>query len=511
MDAVIAMCTFCEIHGPRIIFSTQTYRTFDEKDTNKKLGFYGSKEIMLQSQRNKHVSSTDDNRHECDGCGSLGNVKYLSNEHESRTSFVSARQPLTDDIANLLGHACIRSLSCELHLGKDGVCYFGDEHRGHVLSYAFTLKDAQARGIKRSCSFIVFMKDKQFLLNMWPFFVDNLKQVIRELQDLAERKYNADEAENPQRAARLSSANGGLSANREAARGMPRGLCEITNEKHVFVRIHMWFVWILSAGARHLVEICSISNDLTESTIAYHYLARDFHEKMSRTAENSTSAFLVGYQDFKESPEFKEISNNKFVTLILREINSRLTKEHFRQLLFASLTGIQVLVRGPNREMQEALYALSSLVPKTCRRIKIYPTDYTDVNDCNFLGVDPSVAVPVSCSNVCRLDIISEEHRQTSEARSHVVKWTGSLPIKLPTILIKLEKYINNDKLEDSVLKAQFIALQEEWANIAKIVHTMRGCGYRNNLNELIISLGAGLHDRILLDSWSLGLPSNPA
>lgn len=102
------MCTFCEIHGPRIIFSTQTYRTFNEKDTNKKLGFYGPKEIMLQGQRNKHVSSTDDNRHECDGCGSLGNVKYLSNEHESRTSFVSARQPLTDDIANLLGHACIR-------------------------------------------------------------------------------------------------------------------------------------------------------------------------------------------------------------------------------------------------------------------------------------------------------------------------------------------------------------------------------------------------------------------
>lgn len=38
-----------------------------------------------------------------------------------------------------------RSLSCEVHLGKEGVCYFGDEHRGHVLSHAFTLKDAQVR------------------------------------------------------------------------------------------------------------------------------------------------------------------------------------------------------------------------------------------------------------------------------------------------------------------------------------------------------------------------------
>lgn len=37
----------------------------------------------------------------------------------------------------------LRSLSCELHFGKDGICYFGDESRGHVLSHAFTLKDTQ--------------------------------------------------------------------------------------------------------------------------------------------------------------------------------------------------------------------------------------------------------------------------------------------------------------------------------------------------------------------------------
>lgn len=30
-----------------------------------------------------------------------------------------------------------------MHPGKEGVCYFGDEYRGHVLSHTFTLKDAQ--------------------------------------------------------------------------------------------------------------------------------------------------------------------------------------------------------------------------------------------------------------------------------------------------------------------------------------------------------------------------------
>ena len=71
---------------------------------------------------------------------------------------------------------------------------------------------------------------------MWPFLVDNLREVIRELQVYAEIKYNADEAENPQRSSRLATVNAGPMANRNASKGSPRGLCEITNEKHVFIR-----------------------------------------------------------------------------------------------------------------------------------------------------------------------------------------------------------------------------------------------------------------------------------
>lgn len=88
----------------------------------------------------------------------------------------------------------------------------------------------QARGLRRWCSFIVFMRDKQFLLNMWPFLVDNLKELIRELQDFAEKKYNDEEAECPQRVVRLA-AGSQSNSNKQA-----RSLSEITNEKHIFVR-----------------------------------------------------------------------------------------------------------------------------------------------------------------------------------------------------------------------------------------------------------------------------------
>lgn len=86
------------------------------------------------------------------------------------------------------------------------------------------------------------------------------------------------------------------------------------------------------------------------------------------------------------SPEFVEISK-KSSTLILRQLSSCLSKHAFRQLLYASLTGIQVLVRGPKLERLEALYALSHLVPRACRRVHVTASEYTENEECNnFLG-----------------------------------------------------------------------------------------------------------------------------
>lgn len=137
MNAVIALCIFCETHGPKIVFTTQGCRNYENHSTEE-LKFYGHKEVLKNTQ-----VTTEENRQQCEGCQSIGNMKYLSNEHETRTSFISAQRSLTQDVWNLLKHACIRSLSCEVHPGKEGVCYFGDEYRGHVLSHTFTLKDAQ--------------------------------------------------------------------------------------------------------------------------------------------------------------------------------------------------------------------------------------------------------------------------------------------------------------------------------------------------------------------------------
>ena len=87
-----------------------------------------------------------------------------------------------------------------------------------------------------------------------------------------------------------------------------------------------------------------------------------------------------------EVPEFDEVSNTS-PTSVLRSLRKALGREQFRQILFAVLTGIQVLVRGPKAPTLESLYSLCSLVPRACRRVKTQAVQYLDSNICNFIGM----------------------------------------------------------------------------------------------------------------------------
>lgn len=116
---------------------------------------------------------------------------------------------------------------------------------------------------------------------MWPFIVENLSEIIRELQDFAEKKYNEEEAQCSQRVVRLTLNNYIKPGSQTNANTQPRAFTEIIDEEYVYIRlnkilfqsdnlynmyviiyffrIHMWFVWILSVGASHFVETLPLS------------------------------------------------------------------------------------------------------------------------------------------------------------------------------------------------------------------------------------------------------------
>lgn len=92
MNAIIALCHFCESHGPSANFCTQTLR---------------------DTKINELVFNFD--LLNCAACNSIGNsTGMLSKDVESSANFLSSQFCVIPDTINLVKQACVRSLSCEV-------------------------------------------------------------------------------------------------------------------------------------------------------------------------------------------------------------------------------------------------------------------------------------------------------------------------------------------------------------------------------------------------------------
>jgi len=95
MNAIVALCHFCESHGPSSVFCTQTLR-----DTK-------IDEIPV---------TLDLINDSCQACNSIGNkLGFLSRAPDSNANFLSTQIPVLPDVALLVKQAAVRSLSCEVN------------------------------------------------------------------------------------------------------------------------------------------------------------------------------------------------------------------------------------------------------------------------------------------------------------------------------------------------------------------------------------------------------------
>lgn len=94
MNAIVALCHFCEAHGPCPIFCTHTLR---------------------DTRIDKLINNNDTVEIECPGCNSIGkSVGMLSQDSESNANFLSTQAVVITDTAPLVKQAAVRSLSCEV-------------------------------------------------------------------------------------------------------------------------------------------------------------------------------------------------------------------------------------------------------------------------------------------------------------------------------------------------------------------------------------------------------------
>lgn len=110
MNAVIALCHFCEAHGPCPIFCTHTLRDL---------------------KVNEIVNNADVSNENCPGCSSIGkSAVMLSEDTESNANFLSTQTSILTDVVPLVKQAAVRSLSCEVF---DRSSY----NNNHILNHPF--------------------------------------------------------------------------------------------------------------------------------------------------------------------------------------------------------------------------------------------------------------------------------------------------------------------------------------------------------------------------------------
>ena len=98
MNAVISLCHFCEQHGPRIVYTTQSVRrNHDEPSPSDERRFYGNYDNLLAGIDTMQTT-VDDRR--CEACTSSESLYpcHLSNDHLAKTSYIGSQWPYSHQV-----------------------------------------------------------------------------------------------------------------------------------------------------------------------------------------------------------------------------------------------------------------------------------------------------------------------------------------------------------------------------------------------------------------------------
>ena len=533
MNAVIAICHFCELHGPSILFCTQAFHCTNHNPEEVLNGAQASlascgnfnHSSLVMGLRAKSPSRFNSDNHDdkqndneapaktsprsntsrpttCEACTSLqqGEPGLLSIDRESHISYMSRQNPEDQELYSILRHACVKSLSCEVCPGREGPIMFGDEASGYVFSHTFFLKDSQSRGFQRWYSIICVMMDRVYLVNSWPFLLSNFKAIIDELQSKAGTTFKAEKAEMPlvdQRihmSANLSLLNPNQFRRTRGGNQNYRSLYDLVNDRLIFQYLHKYFSWILKASGQRYCE------KFVEGPPADDYS-------------------LVEYKITNE-----ETGDVGPVVTSNRHLSKLVSQESFRLIAYHVVIGDQLIIRGKNsKTVASCLDVLKDLLPVGCCRAISYSEQYQDSWKCNFLGLPENVEIPahILSSNLYVLidivdrtententDATKQEHSELQSFDSVSFKVKGSPYGCLPGYLVSVLRTLEDEDFVDSVFKIMLSSLKGEWMNKVKVMFKFSKTGLRTSeeKDKLLVVLNAKPEDEILLKFWMTSL-----
>jgi folliculin len=317
------------------------------------------------------------------------------------------------------------------------------------------------------------MKDKFFLLNVQPFLANNIKDIAKQIQENAQKIYDCEQKQFPQRAERLNSG--------KVSNSLPRSLKELTGESNIFAHLHALFSWVLFAGSRYYSEVlllgtCAIPATLKSIEGDFAFIHIDKEEFLMR--------------NFPSSSEEQDALSYQYNLRALRSLCE--TSTSFNQILYCSLTGIQIVIRGPIQRSTEFTKYFKNFLPSALHRFIVESNKYLPSNKCKILSLPPDAAI--TQNNICRIELMNES--------KPLIKCTLDLPQKLPVLMVKL-LHAMDEKMFTSVILDKFIkALIEDWKNKALVLsHQHEDC-LRSKLKK---TLGIQAQDEALVNYWLSG------
>ncbi|XP_052434343.1 folliculin isoform X1 [Carassius gibelio] len=563
MNALVALCHFCELHGPRTLFCTEAVHPPSPSPPQPGPAIPGDRDREADREGEgltmRANSSATQRADMCEGCRSLpaSHPGFVSVDSETGIRYLSHQHPRQQQLFSVVRQACVRSLSCEvcshqlinLNLiicicvifvyylllqvcpGREGPIFFGDEQHGFVFSHTFFIKDSLARGFQRWYSIVVVAMDRIYLINSWPFLLRHLRLTIQSLQNTALKVFDSEQCVCPQRAVRMNSAFSPAVFPHQRSGNAARSLTSLTQHPNLWASLHSSFSWLLKACGSRLTEKL-LEGAPTEDTLVLIERQTEQEEEMSgwEGAEGGGSNPQPSQSESVQAKDFQfddvrqeDLLGPKFKSL--RHLRQVLGASDFRQLAWHVLMGNQVMWRGADPGLiQSAFNVLKALLPVGCVRAIPYSPHYEEAYRCNFLGLSPDVPIPAHVSSsefsvlvdvlnvergcvnpVSDDDILSLYQFNISSANTQATD-------KGPTLLNKMEVALSNENLSVEVVSLCLLCLKEEWMNKVKVLFKFskvdgRGKEDTQKVLALLGATGPGEEDNVrLLKFWMTGL-----
>ncbi|KAM9309062.1 folliculin isoform 2-T2 [Pholidichthys leucotaenia] len=538
MNALVALCHFCELHGPRTLFCTEALHP-PSPTPSSQAG------VAVPGDRDRDVdrdgegltmranSSATQRGEMCEGCRSLpaSHPGFVSIDDETGIRFLSHQHPRQPQLFSVVRQACVRSLSCEVCPGREGPIFFGDEQHGFVFSHTFFIKDSLARGFQRWYSIVMVAMDRIYLINSWPFLLRHLRLTIHSLQSTALKVFDTEQGICPQRAARMNSAFSPAVFPHQRSGNAARSLTSLTQHPNLWASLHSSFSWLLKACGSRLTEKL-LEGAPTEDTLVLIERQTEEQEEMScwegaegdgQKSHHHQSESKLGLNFLCDDAYLNELPGPQFRSL--RHLRQVLGAAEFRQLAWHVLMGNQVIWRGADSGLiQSAFTVLKSLLPVGCVRSVPYSAQYEEAYKCNFLGLSPDVPIPAHVSSSefsVLMDVTTERSGQSTAVGEDdicslyqfTISSANTQPVdRGPTLLNKLEVALSNENLSVDVVSHCLLCLKEEWMNKVKVLFKFskvdgRGREDTQKILALLGATGPGEEDNVrLLKYWMTGL-----